>query len=40
MPGTELRDTVVNDSHNLPDTYMEVFAGIVRWVNENCEAAR
>jgi cephalosporin-C deacetylase-like acetyl esterase len=40
MPGTELRDTVVNDSHNLPDTYMEVFAGIVRWVNENCDAAR
>ena len=35
-PGARLRDTLVADGHNLPNTYLDVFAAIVRWLRTDC----
>lgn len=35
-PGAALRDTIFDDSHNLPNSVAPVFAGIARWVKEDC----
>jgi acetyl esterase/lipase len=34
--GTQVRDTVVADTHNLPATYEAVFAALVRWLRADC----
>jgi acetyl esterase/lipase len=35
-PGASLRDTLVDDAHNLPNTWQDVFAVLVRWLRYDC----
>jgi uncharacterized protein len=35
-PATVVRETVVDDTHNLPATWEQVFAAIARWLREEC----
>lgn len=37
-PGASVRDTVVADGHNLPQTWEAAFAAIVRWLRSDCWA--
>jgi chloramphenicol 3-O-phosphotransferase len=31
-----VRDTVVNDTHNLPDTWQAVLSALFHWVGSDC----